>query len=126
MAINTDNFLLAIVAIAQAATSYMAFRTQRDAAKTREEAVQTRKDTAIVRADSAQTRRDMRTVEEATNSMKDALVLATERGAMAEGLAKGRAEGLAKAKADAANKVDTANEGAMDDDRQARQPEAPA
>lgn len=79
---TVDNYLLAIVAIAQALTSYWAYRARNDAAETKKLANNTNE--------------SIRVVEHQTNSIKDALIVSTERSAMAEGRAEGLREGRAE------------------------------
>jgi hypothetical protein len=84
-AVDLNTWVLLFVAVANAITGYMAWRTH------------TRMD-AVVTAVEVQAN-DIHTIEKATNSMKDALVTATGQAALAEGREIGRAEGAAKASA---------------------------
>jgi hypothetical protein len=70
--VNIDRVLELFTALAVAYGAYMSRQTQKIA---------------------KETQKDVRVVEKATNSMKDALVAATERSAMAEGTASGLAQG---------------------------------
>jgi hypothetical protein len=67
-----NNIILAVVAISNMVTAFLAYKNH--------QAVQ-------------DVKKDIATVEKATNSMKDALVAATDKASRAEGMAAGLAQG---------------------------------
>jgi len=73
-----NNIILAVVAISNMVTAFLAYKNH--------QAVQ-------------QVKTDIKTVELATNSMKDALVAATDAAARAEGTARGLEQGRNENKA---------------------------
>lgn len=90
MVMTPSEMTLLVVAALNAFTAWMTYRSHNE----------------VISAKNAvlATQGDVRKIELATNSMKDALVLATAKASLAEGKAQGLVQGKAEGKAETGNK----------------------
>lgn len=91
----TEDYLLAFIAATNLGIAFITYLSNRQGKETKQIVIEK---AAQAQRVADETNKNVEVIEKATNSIVKALVDSTERSAMAEGLAKGKAEGLEQAR----------------------------